>query len=296
MEYKKQQHFLCAAGLCFCLFFSLNCTVKVQHELEPNDSFSEAGRLPIDTTVEGFLSSAHDKDYYCIEITEPQILDIRVSPVKGVNHAIEIWRAGSPPVLVKLVDDARKSAEERFPNFYAAPGTYYIGIIHGTRDEATGNAESFYRLSIKTRSVLSEARQPNNSAGTATPLTLGEDMTGYYSVSFNRLNEQGDVQYREESWYSFDVQLDETKPVLLDADVTGVPGVTAVISLYDDSYTCIGSVEAKAVGEGAALRRRGLSKGGTYYIMVCSKSYERNQDVPYTLRVKTRGRRSDRGV
>jgi hypothetical protein len=261
------------------------CGQNYEHEREPNDSFSGANALPAGRPLQGFLARQDDKDYYRLRIETRSVVDIELSAIKGVNSAFEIWKGDGTPVLLKRIDDTRKSSSERLANLFCAPGTYYLVVMHGERDTPAGNSENPYVLKYNTRDFDGEEKEPNDSLSAANGITVGEEIKGYFSPAINRLNEKGESSLREEDWYVFNAELDASRPRIFTITLSGVTGVNSVLALYDSRRNLIAQSDSKGQGEGEALRDIGISTEGKYYIMVASKSFESNHETPYRLRI-----------
>ncbi|MGL4369230.1 MAG: hypothetical protein ACRCUT_06110, partial [Spirochaetota bacterium] len=119
------------AALVF-LVFSLplvSCKKNLPAEKEPNDSYADATAYEVGTPVSGTISSPLDRDFYSLDIAQGAPFNITLSAVKGVNHALRIWRTGgAEPLLLKYIDDTRKSSPEGICNMYLSSGRYYIEI------------------------------------------------------------------------------------------------------------------------------------------------------------------------
>ncbi|MCU0822803.1 MAG: hypothetical protein MUC95_10105, partial [Spirochaetes bacterium] len=159
-----------------------SCKKKIPAEKEPNNVFFNANGLEADSAIEGFLNTDTDSDFYIIDIKSPVILDIDLTAVKGVNNAFKIWRENDgQQILIKYVDDARKSSPERICNLFADMGVYYISVLHGDRDPKKANTENTYRLSLSSSVWESEEIEPNDDRDSATAVEIGKEISGYFS-------------------------------------------------------------------------------------------------------------------
>lgn len=265
------------------------CSKSIPDEVEPNDTFSRAQKLEENGSVRGFLHSAGDVDCYMVTVAGPTVLDISLSAVRGINHSIKIWRGDGSTTLLKHIDDYRKSAPERFCNMYADRGVLYITVQHGDKDPKRPNTENPYILSVKTRSLaFLEEQEPNDGRVSATPLSAGKEVSGYFSPAYDRINQNADHPYREEDWYALDIALDGEAPALIDVELSGVPGVNSVLYVYNSAMGEVGAYNVNGTGEGESARGIGVTASGRYYIMVTTEGYHSNSDVPYQLYVSQR--------
>ncbi|MFC1670339.1 hypothetical protein ACFL20_08085 [Spirochaetota bacterium] len=265
------------------ILFSASCKKKNRSEKEPNNSFNSSNILELDKKIQGYINSGNDKDFYIIEVISNKILDISLSGIKGVNHSFKIYSNNDTEVIKKWVDDNRKSSPERYVNFYAESGIYYIVVLHGEKDIRKANLETPYELLISSREFLSEEKEPNDNHRMATPIKANEEITGYFSPSYNRLNYKK-PSFREEDWFEIDIILDSQKPALMDISLSAVAGINPTLSLYDSNLKLI--IETDNTGANKEIKDIGISMQGKYYIMVASKSYSSNIEIPYTLNTK----------
>lgn len=284
----------CSVSMIFVLSACLACKKEVPVEREPNDSFADATPVMTDSFVQGALSTRDDADVYRLEIHSQSVLDIELSPIRGVNHAFKVWKGHETPVLIKYVDDMRKSSPERLSNLSVDAGVYYISVGFGERDIPVAVPDGIYRLEIRSRPWYDEEREPNDTPAEASELLLDRELMGFFNPAYNRLNQQGENQLREEDWYRIDVELSMERPVLLDIDLSGVERVNSVIELYNSGMERIGLADSGGVHEGESIREIGITASGVYYIMVASKNFEANHEKEY--RIKVRSREFDAGM
>lgn len=288
---KRKKHIIMkiAAYLILILLCACNaCKKETARETEPNGSFSTSNSININSSINGLFNTRDDQDFYRLEIIQAQVLDIELSPVKGVNHAFKIWKGADNPVLVKFVDDNRKSSGERMCNFFFETGTYFISVQHGERDVPQANTENYYKLKVSARDWLDEEKEPNDTLETANLIDTGKEIIGYFSPSYNRLNNQGEFALREEDWFSFSIQLTDEKPVVLDVVLTGVPDVNSVLYLFNSAREQIGFSDANGVDEGETLKDTGITSSGSYFLMAASKNFTSNNEVNYKLSLNIR--------
>lgn len=262
------------------------CRGKEHRELEPNDTIAQAHSLELGMTMRGYLATADDHDFYRVRLDRDTVLRIELSGIKGVNHALRLWRdrGDGDPVVVKEIDDSRKSSPEIMANIMGRRGTWIVEVTHGARDSRRGNQETPYDLTVTGREAVNEEEEPNDAPDQATTLRAGRSLAGYYSPARNPLNNNKDAQHREEDWYVYSPDRAGGTPPVIDITLTGVPGVNASITLYDEELNEIASADNGGPGEGELLKGLGLDAAKSkYYIMVASKNYSANHEVPYTL-------------
>ena len=274
----------------FVIFFCANisCKKNTQREREPNNNFYSANIIEPDMAIEGLLDSPSDHDFYRLNIVSPVCMDIDLTSVKGVNHAIAIWKEkDGGQEIQKYIDDARKSSPERICNMYFDAGAYCIEILFGDRDAPQGNAENYYELRLASRDTGDEEKEANDSYEEANFIEAGQEIKGYYSPAFNKLNNSLTSPLREEDWYYFNIDLAENNPLLLDVSISGVPDVKPALYLFDGDRNELASSASAASGDGSILEGIGILKPGKYYLMAAS-NFESNSSIPYSIQVNTR--------
>ncbi|HPQ54024.1 MAG TPA: hypothetical protein PK253_12310 [Spirochaetota bacterium] len=272
-----------------CCVLAAGCSKSIPAEVEPNNTFNTAMKLEDNGAVTGYFNSADDVDCYQVTLHEPAVLDISLNAVRGINHSIKIWRRDGEPRLLKYIDDFRKSSPERFCNMYADRGVYYITVQHGDKDPKRPNTENPYTLSLKARSLaFLEEKEPNDGHISATPVTVGKEISGYFSPVYDRLNQNADHPFREEDWYALDIVLEGETPSLIDVELSGVPGVNSVLYVYNAAMGEVGAYNVHGIGKGESARGIGVTASGRYYIMVTTEGYQSNCDVPYQIYVSQR--------
>jgi hypothetical protein len=263
----------------------ISCKKAAQREKEPNNSFSSANKIEPDMAIEGLLDTPSDHDFYRLDIVSPVVMDIELGPVKGVNHAIGIWKENNGgQILLKYIDDSRKSSPERMCNMFFDAGAYFIEIFHGDRDNPQGNKENYYELRLSSRDLNDEERESNDSFENANPIEIGKEIEGFFSPAFNKINKSLTFPGREEDWYYFTIDLLNETPVLLDAFISGVPDVKSALYLFDSDRNELASAGSGRAGEGERLEGIGIMKSGKYYIMAAS-NFESNNNTPYKLQL-----------
>lgn len=273
--------------ICALVIFSA-CRKEMQLEHEPNDTFADAVVIKTDSAVQGVLATRDDVDVYRFEVSSPAIIDILLSPVRGVNHALKIWKGYETPVLIKNIDDMRKSSPERMSNLFVEEGVYYVMVLYGERDIPVADPAGIYRLEIKSRAWSDEEREPNDTPASSSELLLDREMRGLYSPAYNRLNTQEENPIREEDWFRVNIDLAMERPGLVDIDLTGVERINPILALYNSRMEQVGFADAGGVHEGESIRGIGITESGSYYVLVASKNFESNNDQEYSLIIRTR--------
>ncbi len=265
------------------VFLVFSCNKKNNSETEPNDKMSQANPIEIGKTYTGKLETESDIDNYYYKTGSNEVLSISLSGLKGVNHAVKIWKiVNSNPVAIKLIDDNRKSSPENFANLSVDPGEYIFSIIHGMKDQKKGNSESFYEFTVNSMVIQNDEHEPNDSADNACRISPGEKRGGFFSPGLNFLNSR-DKDFKEEDWYFFDIEGDVKVPLIVSAEISSVPSVDSVLLLYDEKFNEIYRADLNITGSGEKIPDMTLKSTGRYYLVVYSKNYLSNTMNPYEI-------------
>ncbi|NLV68647.1 MAG: hypothetical protein GXY14_13340, partial [Spirochaetes bacterium] len=101
----------------------LSCNISRHNETESNNTFATANTVEPGRTYTGTIENDRDIDCFALSVDRDRIIRIELSGIKGVNHAFSIFRMnGDTGILLKLVDDNRKSSPEDFANLHVSPG------------------------------------------------------------------------------------------------------------------------------------------------------------------------------
>ena len=264
----------------FALFCA--CAPKTAEETEPNDSAIQANEIGISSAVKGRLATSEDRDYYFFENQNDSGFSVSVSAVKGVNIAFAVYSdSASGPVLIKYADDARKSSPEKLSNIYLPKGKYYIAVTHGERDEKKGSTADSYILSVVPSDGSVTEREPNDFFETAQRVEFESEITGYFSPSFNKLNEDKIRRFREDDIFVFSAEASAENPAVIEAAVSGVRGVNSVMELCSAQGDILASADSQSEGSGEIISGFGIMQSGDYYIRIYSKSMTENPSEPY---------------
>ncbi len=272
-------------AIIFLMFVS--CTPSGTMEQEPNNLLNQSNQIEIDKEISGYINTVNDIDNFVLSVKEDQILRISLSAIKGVNHAVKIWRTDkSGPVLIKIIDDNRKSSPEEFSNLFVYQGIYVISVLHGERDIKKASTDSKYRLTVSARPFSNEEKEPNDSPENGNVIEDSIPIEGFFSPAQNRMNKNPDNMYREEDWYSFRAVLSEGKPVLADITLSGVSGIDSILKVYDASMNELALSDNSAIGGSETVSDLGIKKPGIYYAAVSAKNYQFNQNERYEISLK----------
>jgi len=267
------------------IFYLSGCSKKVIEEKEPNNSFSHATSVTTEKIINGYMNTTEDRDIYLLSVENPGILDISLSGLKGINLAVQVWNGTEEPVMVKTIDDSRKSSPERMVNLKVYPGSWYIVILHGERDRKRSNAEIPYSLMLSVRDFIDEEIEPNDFHTEATEITFDSEVSGYFSPAYNRKKKSGDNPLREEDWFFITIDESIKTPLVVDVQLTEVNGINSFLELYDSSMNLIAKIDQNPAGFPESLRGIGLKEPGKYYLLVSTKTFQSSSELPYTLKV-----------
>ena len=252
-------------------------------ELEPNDDPAHATELGANSYREGFLSPRGDVDYYRLVVDGPSIATLQLTGVEKVDVVLSVVSQpeGKPEeTLLKANEGGTREPEQL--NSVSCPGSCLIKVeaaarkVDGKWVKDDENSDSAYRLSATVVPDDGTAeKEPNNTASTATPISLGRAMRG-------TVFPKKDVDY-------FQVDLRERQvKTPLRATVTGVLKVD--VGLYLHRLEADGKLTLVQTSDGAKGDRpetvRYAAEPGLYVLEVRdAKNREANFQDSYQLSV-----------
>lgn len=252
--------------------FRLSFTADPNTELESNNDFNSATRVPLNTGIKGSFTSDKDVDVYRFTVTEPGELVL--------HHEHEYFDNGSGFYEINLFDDARSDAQmfkttlngrdndwTRYA-VYLAPGDYYL--------QYSSYYHTFlpYTFTLNFTPVAHIEVERNNTYNSATPIETNTDYKG-------ALMTDKDLDY-----YAF--TLTETSEVQIGLDFTYFDDGGTYFKLFLDTAAKNDSTYYTANLKG---RDSGYASypfylpAGTYYVHVASYFWSGR---PYTLRVSAK--------
>jgi hypothetical protein len=227
-------------------------------EPRPNDTRDTATPFTLGTSVRACLQNYGDHDFY--EFTIPD------SPAQGGSVAVSITKVdtgGSVEVAVQTVVDNGTltgavgwhgdDGQDVYFWLNGAPGAKFRIDVH------------YYLSSTNTRYLLAmnytgapDANEPNDTRQTATPISVGQPVTGYFFSGYQSATEMTPW----DDW--FKVTLPDGMATVslsnLPADVGGN------IELQDGTGKTLGNVQSPAAGSDATVTR--TVTAGDYYVHV----------------------------
>ncbi len=254
-------------------------------EREPNNDPDTAG--PFAGGVRGTLDGDTDVDAFTVVSPGPQVLTARVTGVAGLDLKLEV--RDRTFAVVATADRAGAAASEGVVGVPLAKGTYYLVVREVVKrkkatkknpDAGAGRVGPSATYELTTELAAAPAagveQEPNDDAGTANELTLGEPSTG--SIGWS-----SDV----DAWkLGIDAFTDGNG---LDVAVTGVDGVVLTVSVTDAGGRTLMKGQGKP-GEPVTLRslapRVTAGSAPVHFVLVAGRPS--SHEVPYTLTVTSR--------
>jgi hypothetical protein len=127
--------------------FNLPVSANIIKETEPNDDFDNAQKLTGPRTVDGVLQRERDIDLYRIDGKKDQELSVEIIAAKlGAPTDAMLTLYDSRKQILKIVDDAEKSADPSFKVKFPADGVFYIAVMEAND---LGTPQFGYRLVVK---------------------------------------------------------------------------------------------------------------------------------------------------
>ncbi len=252
-------------------------------ELEPNDELTRATDVPPNSYRDGYLSPKGDVDHFRLVTDGPSIVSLQVSGVDKVDLVLAVVRPveGKPDEVVARANEGTSREDEQLTNI-ACDGVCFIRVeaaskkVDGKWVKEDENGDQPYRL---TTTVVpddgSVERESNNTAATATPVTLGRAIRG-------TVFPKKDVDY-----YALDLRERPVKTALV-GTVTGLLKVDVGLYLHrveDDGKLTLVQTADGARGEKSEVVRFTAEPGLYVFEVRDARNREANFQDSYQLTV-----------
>ena len=249
--------------------FRISYTPDALTELENNDSFKNATKIPLNTPIKGSFAVKDDVDVYRFELTEPGMVTF--------YHEHEYFDNGSTYYVVSMYDDARSDAEMFTENLtgrnndwtryrvYLPAGTYYLQYktnYYTTRP---------YTFTLRFTAMSNIEIERNNSYNAATGIQPNADYYGSLMTD------------KDADYYTF--TLAETSWVRINFNFTYFDNGSTYFKLALDTDAKSGTTYLSASLSGRNsdyVSNPFYLAAGTYYFRVESNYFTAR---PYCLRI-----------
>jgi len=276
------------------IFSFLNCS-SVKEENEPNNNLSQAQIVKFGDVVEGEISTKADRDYYSLNVIGNKWINkslyIVLEHTSKDDLVIDIYKNNK---LIKIVDnyasfDSKsgrkplakgKLSSEIFANLSMFPASYHF-VVRASKKQYR-KIRGSYKISFleEVRSDFSEI-EPNDNFESANLIENDTAIEGYYSPGTNPLkNNHYEGDY-------FKVNISATNKTLLSVEVSGVPGIDPILSIYNEAGKLMKKVNNSGLHRGEKIKNIGIKQNGNYYILVrAAKLFVYNNKIPYSIKVE----------
>ena len=230
---------------------------------EPNYDWTAASPIALGDTIQSYIQSGGDDDYFTVEIPSATVNYGMLTAVlsnQPADYKLEVF--GPTHNTIGGADDTGTEDEVVQAPIYEA-GIYYIRV-RNSRGSSGFNQP--YDLTVTFDRGNSELSEPNNDWEHAAPITPGASIEGYLSGS-------GDYDI-----YQFDL----TDLAHVTVSLTGQPEDYR-LEVFNDNLDGIGgSNHPNAIDE---LVETDVFEDGTIYIRVRPAGSQFDMENPYTLNV-----------
>ena len=144
------------------------------NESEPNGSYGLAQSVPAAARVTGTIEPARDTDSYRVEIRRRGSIEIRFSTVPaGFGPSFRVYDRENAAVTGWIYPPVAGGATEPVVVDLKVAGAYYVAVADDKHD---WSGAAPYTLDL--RFYEGDRFEPNESYGTATPISANERLTG----------------------------------------------------------------------------------------------------------------------
>lgn len=237
-------------------------------EREPNSRHVDAQPVALGGTVDGWLASGDDEDWYLVEtggIPADSVLSVGLASPATVRAEIALVRqSDQAPLTTWRAADVGQDLRIRNVSAPAAPETgYYLVVksawvaVPGAKSRRLSDTKAAYTLEVKAAPAPANLEvEPNDAAVRATPL----DPAAPTKLGF--ISPKGDAD-----WFVITLE----KPSIVTAEVTGVDKVDFALAAIDpakkdlEKDNELAKVDKGALKEGELLTGLALPAGDNWF-------------------------------
>ncbi|MBL8033717.1 MAG: hypothetical protein JNJ69_08460 [Leptospiraceae bacterium] len=239
------------------LMLSGACKPKPLKLTLAHNSAQTAFDLPIDTVVQGAISTGESVVFLRVRLAQPQMLRAELPAVRAVDSSITVFHPGERE-LFTIDDNGSSLPEEIYPVLLPAGDTL---LRLRFRAEEPAEFRFFYRVFNPPSDT---EREPNNTPETANAIT-GMHATGFHGPVYAFADKE---KNRERDCFSKSPATNDA--VLVSAKLTGVEGVTGAVSFHDAAGKEIHREEAGSAGAALETSPVFVAAGTSFIICVAS--------------------------
>jgi hypothetical protein len=173
-------------------------------EHENNNVAERATAVSLPAELHGHMDPlidvpAGDEDWYSflVERDRPGVMDLELTGVTKLDLAVEIYYdAFRGRTRLLKVNNQGRGQGERLPNVSLPNGRYYVRVLQEVTEERPARSDVVrpYKLLLTSKELsATDETEPNDTALTAIPLSLDEQMSGLVN------------RHQDEDWYSLDL-------------------------------------------------------------------------------------------
>lgn len=247
-------------------------------EVEPNDSFDTANKIPLNTSFWGSESSEEDAvdgpdmDYFYFNVNSPSKMKITTNDLD--HSAISLYKE-SGYGNVEYITTSLYYIENFFPVIRLSPGKYFLVI--NTRN--IEDHDYSIHVNIKKESDKSYEQEDNDLSSKANKKKTNKWYTGNINIYCVAVNE---YTY-DRDWYQFKIPKKGYIEMGLRTPRQAKDSVIA--NLYDSSKKSIASIVSTE--NPYSKTKKILVNPGTYYIRVnCDDSYLGFTEVDWDYQIR----------
>lgn len=232
---------------------------------EPNETIGTATKIDPNAQLLASILPRGDEDWYYFDIDHPGAIEVAItqSPINQDLH-FRVFTA-ERSAHMNWVAPLRAGADNVETVDLPSAGRWYLVVTDGKGDE-----RSAQQYSLQLRFDRADAYEPNNSWGTAVP------------VSVNQSIQASILPRGDQDWYMFEVPATGSVQI-----ATG--DVPAALDLSARVFNAEGSAVTNnlhPLRAGAELNETvDLSAAGRYYLLVFDNQHDARAAEPYTVNI-----------
>ncbi len=255
---------------------------SIVDESEPNDSVRTADSIALGDQARGVVNPPGDVDTWFVDLTAGQFFsaDVDAQELGSPLDATLVLLAPDGRTVVAFNDDF-DGFDSRISYHVPTSGRYYVMLSSFGRIGGSPQARYLLNVGLVTCTAVGTEQEPNDTPGTATPIALGDSVTG--EMCAHDANPVGDVDY-----WAFTGQAGTTIELQVDAAKRGLLVDPFVALFASDGTTRLAFNDDADGADGADPRLQfSIVTTGTYYATVTDAVGHDGNPFPYTLHVRS---------
>ena len=265
--------------------FTLSCSKQTLNESGDNESFETAEVVL--NVLNGEIEDSSDKDYYYFDADVLSMIGLKLESETNTHLSMTVFDYNKN-VIKHVSDSFTNNSSGKYNHFLrdiyleeslSKELKYYILI--------EGAFKTKYTLTIEEKEYSDEyEKEPNDSFASAQIFDFDYNLRHYNINSY--YSQVDNTNVRIKGFVNKEVDIYKVTnsiklPLILSLGLSSVPSSDASISIYNEEYNKLVTIDSNIQGDGEKVEKLLLNPHSAYYILVHGS--DKNNNIPYKLLV-----------